>query len=181
MTVRRKTPTSAADPLQALAADAALPVERFVTFRVNQLSTAFERQWSRVMRERAGVSLSQWRILAMLDAGPAVFARLVDAIGIDKSLMSRSTRELEALGLVRITATPEDARSLTLALTADGRRLLARMMPLALRRQQYLLSALTPGERAVFYKAVEKLKDAAERWELDEPRGESGEAGASAR
>ncbi|MDE1926488.1 MAG: winged helix-turn-helix transcriptional regulator [Burkholderiales bacterium] len=176
MNSSRTTSKPASDPLQALDIDAALPVERFVTFRVNQLSTAFERQWSRVMRERAGVSLSQWRILAMLEAGPAVFARLVDGIGIDKALMSRSTRELEAQGLVRITATPADARSLTLALTPEGRRLLSRMMPLALRRQRYLLSALTSSERSVFYRAVEKLRTAADRWEIDEPAGEAGDA-----
>ncbi len=154
-----------ADPLQALQSDGRLAVERFVTFQVNQLSTAFERQWTRVMRDRAGVSLSQWRILAMLEAGPMVFSRLVDGIGIDKALMSRSTRGLEALDLITVGPTPDDARSLTLSLTAKGRRLLARMMPLATQRQQHLLSALTAEERRCFYSAVNKLKAAAGEWE----------------
>jgi DNA-binding MarR family transcriptional regulator len=164
MTRPRHDPPRWTDPLQALQADGALPVERFVTFQINQLSTAFERQWTRLMRDRAGVSLSQWRILAMLDAGPDTFARLVEGIGIDKALMSRSTRDLEALGLVSVGPSAEDSRSLTLALTVKGRRLLARMMPVAARRQQHLLSALTAEERRVFYAAVEKLKAAASEW-----------------
>lgn len=153
------------DPLAALQADGRLAVERFVTFQVNQLSTAFERQWTRVMRDRAGVSLSQWRILAMLEAGPMVFSRLVDGIGIDKALMSRSTRGLEDLGLVQVGPTPDDARSLTLSLAPKGRRLLARMMPLANQRQRHLLSSLTEDERRCFYSAVTKLRAAADDWE----------------
>jgi DNA-binding MarR family transcriptional regulator len=153
------------DPLHALQADGRLAVERFITFQVNQLSTAFERQWTRVMRDRAGVSLSQWRILAMLEAGPMVFSRLVDGIGIDKALMSRSTRGLEDLGLVQVGPTPDDARSLTLSLAPKGRQLLARMMPLATQRQQHLLSSLTEEERRSFYGAVTKLKAAADDWE----------------
>jgi DNA-binding MarR family transcriptional regulator len=156
-----------ADPLQALQSEGRLAVERFVTFQVNQLSTAFERQWTRVMRDRAGVSLSQWRILAMLEAGPMVFSRLVDGIGIDKALMSRSTRGLEALDLIKVGPTLDDARSLTLSLTPKGRRLLARMMPLAMQRQQHLLSALTLEERRSFYSAVNKLRAAAGDWDCN--------------
>lgn len=153
------------DPLQTLEAKGHLPVERFVTFQVNQLSTAFERQWTRVMRDRAGVSLSQWRILAMLEVGPMTFSRMVDGIGIDKALMSRSSRGLQDMDLVRVEPTPDDARSLTLSLTPKGRRLLARMMPLATQRQRHLLSALTPDERRCFFVVVQKLKAAADDWD----------------
>lgn len=158
-------PSAWTDPLQALEAEGTIAIERFVTFQVNQLSTSLERQWARTMRDDAGIGLSQWRILAMLEGGSATFARLVETIGIDKALMSRSTRDLEAAGLVSVSPTPGDARSLTLAVTAKGRRLLKRMMPLALRRQHHLLSALTHEERRVFYAAVEKIRVAAECWE----------------
>lgn len=151
--------------MQALQGEGRIAVERFVTFQVNQLSTAFERQWTRLMRERAGISLSQWRILAMLDGGPKVFSRLVDAIGIDKALMSRSTRGLQAEDLIKVEPTPDDARSLTLSLTPKGRRLLARMMPLAQQRQRQLLASLSEEERRCFYGTVEKLKAAADDWE----------------
>lgn len=157
------------DPLQSLEADGRLPVECFVTFQINQLSTVFERQWTRMVREQAGISLSQWRILAMLDGGAKGFARLVEAIGMDKALMSRSTRELEAAGLVNVAPAPDDARSLLLSLTAKGRRLLARMMPLAAQRQQQLLSALSADERRMFYGVIDKLKDAAGQWERATP------------
>ncbi len=75
------------------------------------------------MRDRDGVNLSQWRILATLEAGPMVSSRLVDGIGIEKALTSRSTRSLQAKHLIEAGPTPDDARGLTLALTPKGRHL----------------------------------------------------------
>jgi len=66
------------------------------------------------------VSLSEWRILAMLQEGPSTFARLVDATGVNKAPPHRSARELEQLHLVKISDTPDDARSTTLNLTSSG-------------------------------------------------------------
>ncbi|WP_158215423.1 MarR family winged helix-turn-helix transcriptional regulator [Candidimonas nitroreducens] len=151
----------AGDPLLDFEDADLMPVERFVTFKVNQLSTAFERQWTRIMREKAGVSLSQWRVLVMLQAGPATFSRLVEATGMNKALMSRSISELEAKRMLTVSATPDDARSITLTLAAKGRKLLQEVQPLALARQRHLLSALSASERRTFYAALDKLARAA--------------------
>lgn len=167
-------PSPASDPLVELQDPAVMPVERFVTFKVNQLSTAFERQWTRVMREKAGVTLSQWRILAVLQPGATTFARVTEATAINKGLVSRSVRELQDMGLLTATETPDDARSITLGLTTKGQRLLKDVQPLALARQRHLLSALTAAERRTFYAAVEKLARAAVEWE-----GGQGEASAA--
>lgn len=166
-------PAPASDPLVELQDPAIMPVERFVTFKVNQLSTAFERQWTRVMREKAGVTLSQWRILAVLQPGATTFARVTEATAINKGLVSRSVRELQDMGLLKATETPDDARSITLGLTAKGQRLLKDVQPLALARQRHLLSALTACERRAFYAAIDKLARAAVEWE-------GGQAGATA-
>lgn len=153
------------DPLAALDDPVMMPVERFLTFKVNQLSTAFERQWTRVMRDKAGVNLSHWRILAVLQPGAATFARVTEATGVSKALVSRSARELQEMRLINISDTPDDARSITLALTTKGFKLLKEVQPLALARQRHLLSALTAAERRMFYSAVDKLAKAAQEWE----------------
>lgn len=153
------------DPLDLLQAAGGLPLESFVTFRVNQLSAAFERQWSRFMREHAGVSLSEWRILAMLQDGPSTSARVVEGTGMNKALLSRSAHQLDSQGLVHICATPGDARSITLDLTPAGRKLLSRVRPLAIERQTQFLSVLTAGERHTLYAALDKLRQAAVDWE----------------
>jgi DNA-binding MarR family transcriptional regulator len=153
------------DPLEALEKAGRLPVEMFLTFRVNQLSNAFERQWSRYMRKKAGVSLSEWRILAMLQHGPSTFARLVEATDVNKALLHRSAHSLAKLELISITDTPGDARSTTLALTAQGAGLLDDVGPRALARQKHFLSVLTTHERETLYTALNKLRTAAQTWD----------------
>jgi len=153
------------DPVASLRETGELPVDLFVTYKINQLSSAFERQWTRVMREKAGVSLSEWRILAVLREGSATFARVVEATGVNKAQASRSMHQLEELMLVTISDTPGDARSVTLALTGKGQGLLEEVLPVALQRQAHLLSVLTPNERKVLYSSIDKLKDAASEWD----------------
>lgn len=160
------------DPLDLLVDADSLPVEHFLTFKVNQLSTTFERQWTRVMREQVGLTLSQWRILAMLHQGRSTFARMVHMTGINKAIVSRTIRELESLALITVEATPDDRRSLTLALTDEGGQLLRKVQPMAICRQQRLLSALTATERRTLYVALEKLARAASVWEVEEPEGD---------
>lgn len=117
------------------------------------------------MREEVGVSLSGWRILAMLRNGPSTFARLVDSTEINKALLHRSAKELEQSHLVKIADTPGDARSITLSLTPKGQKLLDKVLPLALERQKHFLSVLTPSERETLYRAIGKLRNAALNWD----------------
>ncbi|NMK46294.1 MarR family winged helix-turn-helix transcriptional regulator [Achromobacter sp. Bel] len=154
------------DPLDLLEQSGSLPVDLFLTFRVNQLSSAFERQWSRYMRDKAGVSLSEWRIMAMLQSGAQTFARIVELTEVNKALVHRSAKSLSESGLVEITDTPGDARSTTMALTRKGQTLIGKIRPLALARQNHFLSVLTAQERRLFYVAMEKLRTAAHEWDL---------------
>jgi DNA-binding MarR family transcriptional regulator len=158
------------DPLHVLDETGALDVDQFVTFRVNQLSAALERQWARSIRDKAGVSLSEWRIMAVLQSGAQTFARLVELTEVNKALVHRSAKSLASLELIQITDTPGDARSTTLTLTAKGRRLLSKIRPHALERQRHFLSALSAEERRTFYTALDKLRAAAVRWN-ESPNG----------
>ena len=154
------------DPLVLLDSNAPIPFDLFVTRKVNQLSTEFERQWMRFMRDKANVSLSEWRILTVLDArGALSSARIVEATGINKALCSRSIRHLEGAHLIETRATVGDARSNTSKLTPDGLRLVEEVRPHAMQRQRLLLEALTASERRTFYAVTDKLRVAAARWE----------------
>lgn len=153
------------DPLTELEETGSLPVEMFLTFRVNQLSSSFERQWSRSMRDKAGVSLSEWRILAILQAGPQTFARMVELTEVNKALAHRSAKALSELEFIKISDTPGDGRSTTLALTGKGRKLFAKIRPIALERQQFFLGALTAHERRMLYVVLQKLRAAAHEWD----------------
>lgn len=154
------------DPMDQLEDGKALPIDQFVTFKINQLSMAFERQWTRYMREQVGLSLAEWRIVATL-SGPErlTFAQVVAATAMNKSLCSRCVTTLQEQRLIEVVSTPGDSRSLTLSLTASGRRLVARLRPVVLSRQRMLLGALSRQERVSLYSALDKLHAAAAHWD----------------
>ena len=160
-----RPPATLDDPLHRLEAQEGLPFDQFVTFRVNQLSMAFERQWTRYMREHVGLSLAEWRIVATLAGrGSLTFAQVVRATGMNKSLASRCVTALEEQGLVDAAPTPTDSRSLTLSLTRRADKLVKQLRPTVLRRQRLLLEALNAQERRVLYTALDKLQAAAATW-----------------
>ncbi len=70
-----------------------------------------------------GINVAQWRAVALLSlAARSTFRELADYAWLDRGDLSRALRKLEADGLVRRTAHPEDRRSAYLALTPKGRR-----------------------------------------------------------
>lgn len=162
----KKAAKQAEDPLDRLETEGTLPFEMFVTFKVNQLSMAFERQWTRYMRDRVGLSLAEWRVAATLASrGRATFAQAVNATGMNKSLCSRCVATLQEQGLISVQSTPGDSRSLTLALSDSGRNLVSQLRPAVIERQRMLLGSLTRTERIALYSAIDKLHVAAAGWE----------------
>lgn len=160
------------DPLDRIDQPGGLPFTQFVTFKVNQLSMAFERQWTRYMREQVGLSLGEWRVVATLaGAERLTFAAVVAATGMNKSLCSRCIASLLEAGWVESRPTPGDARSLTLQLTRKGRRQVEDLRPVVIKRQRMLLRALSRAERVALYSAIDKLQAAAVRWEDDQGGG----------
>jgi MarR family transcriptional regulator, lower aerobic nicotinate degradation pathway regulator len=57
--------------------------------------------------------------------GPTTAAKLGGEVGLDRSVVSRHSDRLEALGLLRRSPAPADARATLLALTDEGRALVA--------------------------------------------------------
>ncbi|KAF7963227.1 MarR family transcriptional regulator [Cupriavidus sp. UYMU48A] len=79
------------------------------------------------------LDLSQYLVLSMLalDEGqPSMPSELSATIDATRTQMTRLIDGLEARGLVRRQASAQDRRSLELTLTANGRRLLERILPL---------------------------------------------------
>ncbi|HEY4459009.1 MAG TPA: MarR family transcriptional regulator [Pseudonocardiaceae bacterium] len=59
--------------------------------------------------------------------GPTTSARLGTEIGLDRSVVSRHSDRLEALGLLSRSPDPDDARATLLTLTEEGERIVARL------------------------------------------------------
>lgn len=141
-----------------------LNLDRFVPYRLsvvtNRVSSAIARHYS----ERFGLSIPEWRVIAVLGQTPGLSARAVaERTAMDKVQVSRAVRALVAAG--RLTRKPHarDGRATVLALSRKGAAIYAEIVPLALDLERQFLAALTVGERRSLDRLLAKLQTAAER------------------
>lgn len=73
------------------------------------------------------IQAGQYPLLAALDRlGPLTVGELVAALGISQPGVTQMAARLEALGLIEIRSDLSDRRTRTIALSAGGRRLIAK-------------------------------------------------------
>ena len=99
----------------------------------------------------AGLVNGEFDILAALRRAGRPYARtpreLQRAMMVTSGAITKQVDRLEAKGLVTRGPDPRDGRSRTVALTATGRRLVDRLLPIHLANERRLLSALSTDER----------------------------------
>src|SRR6202000_2150790 len=76
---------------------------------------------------------------------------------MDKVQVSRAVASLKRRDRVARTGDTKDGRVTRLSLTPKGRAIYDEILPLALRREKPLLSALSPAERQSFDRLLTKL------------------------
>lgn len=115
-------------------------VPGLVTWLANKLSAGA----SKLYRERHGLGVIDWRVLASIAAEDGcTAARICQSVGLDKGAVSRSFALLSARGLVETAGRSKPAR-----LTAAGREIHDAILDLALAREAKLLEGLSAAETA---------------------------------
>jgi DNA-binding MarR family transcriptional regulator len=114
--------------------------------------------------EHAGNALVMaMRLLAALGVNRKMAARDLGPYSeLDKMQVSRAVQRLEDAGYIERHEDTDDRRSKVLQLTAAGRALYQKIWPLVLAREEYILSALEPGERSILARVMEKVQRRAE-------------------
>jgi DNA-binding MarR family transcriptional regulator len=78
-----------------------------------------------------GITQGQFSLLMSLNRPePPTLGSVADLLAMDRTTLTANLKPLERRGLVRIKVDQEDRRSRRLALTADGRALLAAATPI---------------------------------------------------
>jgi DNA-binding MarR family transcriptional regulator len=86
-----------------------------------------------------GITQGQFSLLMCLNRPePPTLGSVADLLAMDRTTLTANLKPLERRGLVRITVDQDDRRSRRLALTADGRALLAEATPIWKRRHAAL-------------------------------------------
>lgn len=135
-----------------------LELDRFAPYRLsvltNRVSNAIARQYS----ERFGLTIPQWRTMAVLGETPGLSARdVAERTAMDKVQVSRAVESLMRARRVQRQADPVDRRMTRLSLTAKGRAIYDEVVPLALHLEDVFLSPLTAEERRQFDSLMSKL------------------------
>lgn len=140
---------------------------QFLSYRIARLHLAISAQATALLAETSGLSLGQWRVITIVASGLASTSRELAAImSFDPAFVSRTVSSLESEGLLATRRQQGDKRVLELTLTERGRKLHAKTLPVMQARQDWLLGALTPSERKIMFKLIDKLELAAEKREF---------------
>lgn len=108
------------------------------------------------------VSLPQFRVLAILaDLGPTRSGRVARALGIDASTVTRLADRLIASGHVERHGEPGHRGVVTLALTPQGRGLVAQVARWRRGELSQIVSRLGPADQATATRVLRSFVDAA--------------------
>lgn len=105
-----------------------------------------------------GITVAEWVMLrALLGRAPLSPSRLADEMGMTRGAISKLADRLEAKGLAMRTASPDDRRAHTLALTPDGARLVPQIAALADANDAAFFGALPAEDRAGLERILKQL------------------------
>lgn len=134
--------------------DAALCVD----FNLRKASRALTSLYSQLLAP-SGLLITQFSLLAMLRAhgGSLSVSSFAQALGMDRTTLSRNIQPLERDGLVHITPDPTDRRVQLVNLTADGQSALDAAWPLWQDAQQRVQSLLGNDRRLHLLAELQEL------------------------
>jgi DNA-binding MarR family transcriptional regulator len=134
-------------------------IRDLLSYRLHVVANLLSRGAELRYRREFGVSLWEWRTIALLGAvtEPLSLNHLAHAAGIHKSQMSRVVSGLAKRKLVLRDTNSEDGRGVHLTLTKAGRKLYEGLIEAAAERDAAFRRCLTPAEKVVFEKALSKL------------------------
>jgi DNA-binding MarR family transcriptional regulator len=136
-----------------------LHLEQFLPYRLSVLSNTVSSALAGAYARRFGLTIPQWRVVAVLARSPGLSAAgVAERTAMDKVAVSRAVTGLTRAGRVRRVLAANDRRRSVLTLTARGRAVYRQIVPLALAYERRLLGELSPAEQAQFDRLLGRLQ-----------------------
>ncbi|CAM3866412.1 MarR family winged helix-turn-helix transcriptional regulator [Polaromonas hydrogenivorans] len=133
-------------------------LERTMTHRLHTLSKLTDRVSQAAYVLDAGIPFSEGRCLAAIGAfSPLSVKDLAYRANLNKAQASRAAQSLVDLGLVHKQASATDGRGVVLTLAARGKPVWQRLMTVIERRNDEIVSCLSPAERAQLDHLLDRL------------------------
>lgn len=141
---------------------APLKLEDFLPFRLSLTSNLVSARIAETYRAEFGLTMTQWRLMAVLGERPGLTAtELTQITALDKVAVSRAAAALTDRGLLKKQTKKEDGRRSALSLTQDGQHVYDEIIPRAVQSEADLLAALPEDTREHLVRALSILSEKA--------------------
>ena len=144
--------------------DDELILEEFLPYRLSVLSHTISTNIARVYEKRFGVSIPEWRVIAILGRFPGLSAvEVADRTLMDKVAVSRAVTKLVKNGRIDRQFADADRRRSILNLSEEGRKVHNEIAPLALQFERELLQDISEEDYETYNSILDRLLSKARR------------------
>ena len=153
-----------------------LDLFRFAPFRLNRLAAEVSAALASEYRERYGLDIPEWRVLATLGFGNEACSAqyIAHCTRTHKSTISRAVTALLKRQLVERVENKDDRREWLLRMTRQGQALYQKLIPRLKRRESEILSCLTARQRKEFAQLLGKIEKSLGLVQTIKEAGEAG-------
>ena len=138
--------------------DRELILEDFLPYRLAILSHTVSSSIARAYDQRFGLTIPEWRVIAILGRFPGLSAvEVAKRTMLDKVAVSRAVTKLIKGGRIDRQFADADRRRSILNLSAEGRKVHDEVAPLALGIEDDLLHGLTDDQIGTLNEVIERL------------------------
>jgi DNA-binding MarR family transcriptional regulator len=135
-----------------------LILEDFLPYRLAILSHSVSASIASVYEKRFGVTIPEWRVIAIVGRFPDLSAvEVAERTVMDKVAVSRAVSKLTKSGVIDRQFADADRRRSILNLSEKGRAVHDEIAPLALQMEADLLDGLDERELEVLDRVIDKL------------------------
>lgn len=139
-----------------------LILERFMPYRLARLSSTVSTAVAREYAKQFGLSIPEWRVIAILGRHPGLSAvEVAEQTFLDKVAVSRAVSKLLKAGRLDREFADADRRRSILNLSEKGREVHDGVAALALEFERQLLDGLDDTEIERFDKVMDRLLEKA--------------------
>ena len=138
--------------------DNELILEDFLPYRLAILSHTVSSLIARVYDKRFGLTIPEWRVIAIVGRFPGLSAvEVAERTMLDKVAVSRAVTKLIKAGRIDREFADADRRRSILTLSEEGRKVHDEIAPLAMRMENDLLHGLSDEQIETLNTVIERL------------------------
>ena len=137
-----------------------LKLEQFLPYKLSVLSNRISREIANDYEKEFSLTLPEWRVMAVLGENPNLSASEVsNRTAMDKVAVSRAVKKLIEGGRLIRKFAPSDKRRSIITLSKKGRDVYEKVLPVAKKYENTILSRLSLEENKQLDYLIEKLEN----------------------